>query len=339
MRPLEGNARPGLTAGRQLLQLRGMFLAALLLLVAPASQASPSQADLAREIAAEVDRYVAAVNRGDAREVADLYARRPGVSSAGDGEVTTGWSAVLALYRDFLEAYGRVRMRVDSLTVTPVGSNGALAVFKYEWMAVRDGDTVRYRGAMTLVYERSPQGWWVVHDHTSSERGGASSGAPAAEPAAAGVELYAGGPAGPLGPVERCSVSRVVDGDTFECAGRVRVRLIGIDTPELSQRPFGQTARDALLELLPVGSEVELERDVELSDRYGRRLAYVWRSGVLVNWQLVRGGWAVLLTVPPNVRYVEAFQEAQRRAREEARGLWAVDGFSCLPADRRRGRC
>lgn len=316
-----------------------MLLPAILLLVAPILQASSSQSDLPREITAEVERYVAAVNRGDARQVADLYARKAGVSSAGDGEVTTGWSAVLGLYRDFLEALGRVRMRVESLTVAPVGSDGAVAVFKYEWMGVKGRDTVRHRGAMTLVYERTPQGWRVVHDHTSSERGGASSRAPAAEEVVAGAGLYPGGPAGPVGPVERCSVSRVVDGDTFECAGGVRVRLIGIDTPELSQAPFGAAARDALLKLLPVGAEVELERDVEVSDRYGRRLGYVWWNGVLVNWQLVRGGWAVLLTVPPNVRYVEAFQEAQRRAREEARGLWAVEGFSCLPADRRRGRC
>jgi len=58
-----------------------------------------------------------------------------------------------------------------------------------------------------------------------------------------------------------------------------------------------------------------------------------------VNWQMVRGGWAMLLTIPPNVRYSEAFVEAQRRAREAGAGLWAEGGFECRPSDRRRGRC
>lgn len=285
------------------------------------------QGDLAREIAAEVARYVEAVNSGDARRVADLYARRPGVSSAGDGEITRGWPEVLALVSDFMGSLGSVTMTVDSLAVSPVGTGGAVAVFKYRWAGVRDRDTTVYEGAMTLVYERTPQGWRVVHDHTSTLR--------PRGPARVGVRQ----PAGPIGPTERCVVERIVDGDTLVCAGGVRVRLIGIDTPELSQRPYGDQARRALERLVPAGSAVELERDVELADRYGRRLAYVWRDGMLVNWRMLRDGWALLLTYPPNVRYVESFEEALRQARQEGRGLWAVDGFSCPPFDRRRGVC
>jgi micrococcal nuclease len=84
---------------------------------------------------------------------------------------------------------------------------------------------------------------------------------------------------------------------------------------------------------------VALERDVEVRDRYDRMLAYVWADGHMVNWALVRQGWAVVLTYPPNVQYVDWFTDAQRRAREESVGLWGIGGFDSLPRDRRRGRC
>jgi micrococcal nuclease len=147
------------------------------------------------------------------------------------------------------------------------------------------------------------------------------------------------GPSAPVRATAICVVRRIVDGDTIECHGAGRVRLIGMDTPEPSQRPYGPSASRALRRLLPIGDTVLLERDVELRDRYGRLLAHVWHDSVLVNWWMVREGWAVLLTIPPNVQYVDRLTDAQARAREERRGLWAVDGFRCLPADHRRGRC
>jgi len=60
---------------------------------------------------------------------------------------------------------------------------------------------------------------------------------------------------------------------------------------------------------------------------------------VLLNWRLVREGWAVVLTIPPNVQHVDWLVDAQRRARAENRGLWARGGFNCPPGDHRRGRC
>ncbi|NIN72199.1 MAG: hypothetical protein GTO46_09840 [Gemmatimonadetes bacterium] len=147
------------------------------------------------------------------------------------------------------------------------------------------------------------------------------------------------GPAEPIRETSACTVQRIIDGDTIECAVVGRVRLIGMDTPELSQEPYGALAAEALAVLAPVGSRVELERDVELRDQYDRMLAYVWIDGLQVNWVLVRQGWALLATYPPNVQYVDWYTEAQRRAREDGVGLWAVGGFDCPPADRRRGRC
>jgi micrococcal nuclease len=134
-------------------------------------------------------------------------------------------------------------------------------------------------------------------------------------------------------------VLRVADGDTFTCRDGRKVRLTGIDSPEPQQRPFGSKAQQALLRMLPPGSQVRLEHDVMLTDQYGRLLAYVWLGPTLVNEAMVRGGWAALFTVPPNVKYAERFTRAQNEARTRGEGLWAERGFDCLPADFRRRRC
>jgi micrococcal nuclease len=136
-----------------------------------------------------------------------------------------------------------------------------------------------------------------------------------------------------------CVVSRVVDGDTFYCQDGQKVRLIGVDSPERQQQPFGDQARRALLKLLPPGIAVVLQRDVTPTDRYGRVLAYVWIGSTLVNEAMVQQGWAVLYTVPPNVKYAERLERAQKEARARGTGLWSGTGFECLPSDFRRKRC
>jgi micrococcal nuclease len=67
---------------------------------------------------------------------------------------------------------------------------------------------------------------------------------------------------------------------------------------------------------------VRLELDVQARDRYGRLLAYVWVGDLMVNAELVRRGYAEVMTVPPNVRHQALFLRLQREARESARGLW-----------------
>jgi len=136
-----------------------------------------------------------------------------------------------------------------------------------------------------------------------------------------------------------CVVLRVADGDTFTCGDGRRVRLIGIDSPEWNQRPFGSRAQQALLSMLPTGSQVQLEHDVSLTDQYGRLLAYVWVGSTLVNEAMVRDGWAMLYTVPPDVKYAERFRKAQNEARTRGAGLWAQNGFACLPKDFRKRTC
>lgn len=139
-------------------------------------------------------------------------------------------------------------------------------------------------------------------------------------------------------------VAAVIDGDTVVVAladGRTeRVRLLGIDAPEMhpseklerdvrrsgisrrEMRRRGAAARRALAALVH-GRLVALERDVAERDRYGRLLAWVWRrDGLLVNEAMLRAGWAVLFTIPPNVRHTDRLRAAQNEARSARRGLW-----------------
>jgi micrococcal nuclease len=106
----------------------------------------------------------------------------------------------------------------------------------------------------------------------------------------------------------------------------IDVRLIGVDTPETVHPTepvecFGPAA-SRFTERHLEGERVRLTFDVELQDRFGRTLAYVWLGGKLFNERLVREGFATVATFPPNVRYVERFLAAQRFARNNDRGLW-----------------
>jgi micrococcal nuclease len=142
-----------------------------------------------------------------------------------------------------------------------------------------------------------------------------------------------------------CTVTKIVDGDTIYCSQgygkEEKVRLIGIDTPESNKN--SKTYRDAertgdsvesIIELgkksttfvksrISVGTEVRLELDVQLKDKYGRTLAYVYLpDGSMLNELIVRQGYAQVMTIPPNIKYQGLFVEAERDARESQRGLW-----------------
>lgn len=151
-------------------------------------------------------------------------------------------------------------------------------------------------------------------------------------------------------PVENttpCKVAYVVDGDTFHCTlgsgEEVKVRLIGVDTPESRENPkarrdaertgqsleeivkMGKLSAEFTKKMLPKGETVYLEFDVQKTDRYGRLLAYVWLSdGRMLNEVLVKEGYAMVYTIPPNVKYQERFLQAQRYARENRKGLWGM---------------
>lgn len=146
----------------------------------------------------------------------------------------------------------------------------------------------------------------------------------------------------PAAAQDRFFVQRVIDGDTFKLTNGERVRLIGVDTPEAKlndklKRDAKRTKQDtktilaqgqkskAFATKILEGKRVRLEFDIQPRDRYGRLLAYVYlENGTFVNAELLKQGYAQLMTVPPNVKYKDLFLKLQREARENQRGLWRV---------------
>lgn len=120
-------------------------------------------------------------------------------------------------------------------------------------------------------------------------------------------------------------VVRHTDGDTFWLSGIGKVRLIGVDTPEVYGRVecYGPRASAFVKRTLPLGSTVTYRLGAERRDRYGRALAYVYLDdGRFLNLLLVRRGYADVLTVPPNVEFAHRFTRAALGARRAGRGLW-----------------
>ena len=127
-------------------------------------------------------------------------------------------------------------------------------------------------------------------------------------------------------------VTKVVDGDTFWAddgtSKGLKIRLIGIDAPESRKTfkkevgYFGKEAKTYLTNLLSEKS-VRLEYDLNRIDQYGRTLAYVYlKDGTFVNAELVKNGFAMTLTIPPNVKFADEFAKLQEEARENNLGLW-----------------
>jgi endonuclease YncB( thermonuclease family) len=145
-----------------------------------------------------------------------------------------------------------------------------------------------------------------------------------------------------LGPAP---VIEVLDGDTVVLRSNLgprTVRLIGIDTPEVAhpekgREPFGPEASAFTKALLPPGTEVRVELDLEAEDVHGRLLAYLYlendegawvidgRRYAMANLEIARSGWATVLTIPPNGVYADLFEAAVATARRAGRGMFAPD--------------
>jgi micrococcal nuclease len=123
-------------------------------------------------------------------------------------------------------------------------------------------------------------------------------------------------------------VTKHTDGDTLWLSGVGKVRLIGVDTPEVygGVECYGREASAFVERLLPLGSRVRYVLGVEERDRYGRALAYVYLDdGRFLNLLLAGRGYAQPLTIPPNVGFADRFVAAAQRARRRGLGLWARD--------------
>ena len=153
----------------------------------------------------------------------------------------------------------------------------------------------------------------------------------------------------------QATVEDSVDGDTLELEDEIegidRVRLIGVDTPELNgedgqPEPYAKEAKSFTAGALE-GEDVLLEVGEDETDEYGRLLAYLWKpeqknDGLLAglkrllgmggpeffNETLLKEGYARVLTIRPNDAYAGCFEAAQGRARDEGVGMWGLqDGL------------
>ncbi len=140
------------------------------------------------------------------------------------------------------------------------------------------------------------------------------------------------------------TVTRVVDGDTIKVrywGKEESIRLIGIDTPESRVNKkakrdakrsgqdiktimsMGKRATEYVESLVKTGDLITIEFDAQQRDRYGRLLSYVYLSnGKMLNEEIVKAGYANVMTIPPNVKYKDKFLRAYKHARERKRGLW-----------------
>ncbi|OQM47549.1 nuclease [Anoxybacillus sp. UARK-01] len=146
--------------------------------------------------------------------------------------------------------------------------------------------------------------------------------------------------------LEAATVSRVVDGDTFELTDGRKVRLIGVNTPESTTRTeeYGKEASNYTHSKLE-GKQIWLQKDVSETDQYGRLLRIVWLQvptdvqnekeirSKMFNADLVLNGYAEPSTYPPDVEYSDYFVKFAREAREQDKGLWALGEYGTTKGD------
>lgn len=134
-------------------------------------------------------------------------------------------------------------------------------------------------------------------------------------------------------------VKRVYDGDTIILKNSYKVRLLGVNTPEIKSRhqlgeEGGKKARQWLKDKLRGGS-VFIEYDQEKKDKYKRELAHLFlEDGEHLNKSLLEAGLASLSIIPPNLRYIESLQKAEEYAQKHQLGIWGIDAYQPIEVER-----
>lgn len=152
---------------------------------------------------------------------------------------------------------------------------------------------------------------------------------------AGGVGYGAYAVLGPDSSYNVITVQNAIDGDTIDVAQRgetTRIRLLNIDTPEMGKECLAEEAKKYVAGLLPVGTVVTLEYDVEREDKYGRTLAGVFKEGALVNAAVAEEGLAVPMKVGGITRFFPEVSAAADRARAAGKGINSV-GPECVFGD------
>jgi endonuclease YncB( thermonuclease family) len=136
-------------------------------------------------------------------------------------------------------------------------------------------------------------------------------------------------------------VAYVYDGDTIKLENGDKIRLLGIDTPEVASHyrkatPGGNAAKKWLTKQLD-GADVYLEYDQQHRDKYKRLLAHIFlENGDHINVALVKNGLAIVNLFPPNLRYKDELLAAQQIAQQQQLGMWAMKRYQLTSADKVR---
>jgi micrococcal nuclease len=135
------------------------------------------------------------------------------------------------------------------------------------------------------------------------------------------------------------TVTYVVDGDTVDVrlddGRRERIRLIGIDTPEVGECGFAKAASYARTVALGRATILVGDATQATRDRYGRLLAYVWAGGRDLGYQQLAHGFARVYVYDRPFRRLAAYQRAERLGRMRSDGIWQ----SCASSPPPSGRC
>jgi endonuclease YncB( thermonuclease family) len=130
-------------------------------------------------------------------------------------------------------------------------------------------------------------------------------------------------------PADLQPVERVIDGDTLLMQSGEKLRLIGINTPELGHwgKPgqAGAQAAKSLLQRLvrESGGALSACPGAEKRDRYGRQLVHLsGRNQQSIAAQLLRQGVGWAIAVPPNLKNSACYFSAESRARRKQLGIW-----------------
>ncbi len=115
-------------------------------------------------------------------------------------------------------------------------------------------------------------------------------------------------------------VTHVIDGDTIEIEGKIKVRYIGVNSPEIDQC----FAEESYMEnkKLVEGKTVSLVKDISDKDKYGRLLRYVYVGDQFVNEYLITNGYAKIMVIKPDIKYYQKFKSLEKQAKENNLGMW-----------------
>jgi endonuclease YncB( thermonuclease family) len=136
---------------------------------------------------------------------------------------------------------------------------------------------------------------------------------------------------------ETVTVAYVYDGDTVRLTDGRKIRLIGINSPEVAKQdtpgePYAQQARLFLRKLAKQSPHWQVRWGLQRHDHYGRWLGHVFSKDKNLNAELVRAGMASVIAIPPNQWALSCYQAQEKSARQENRGIWSSNGIKLWQA-------